>query len=93
MRVNTIIKIAKKIGMNIDELEIESLCNGQDGYILLDGEKTYKIEYLLTKTEYMSALASPDGEDKLHRIGKIENMHDPKEIYDLLTFIMTHKLI
>jgi len=93
MRINTIIEIAKNLHMNIDELEVESLYNGQEGYLILDGEKTYTIELILTKTEYMSALASPDGVDKLHKVGKIRNMHDPKEIYDLLTFIITHKLI
>ena len=93
MRINTIIEIAKKLNMNIDELEVESLCNGQKGYSIFDGEKTYTIELILTKTEYMSALAYSDMKDKLHRVGRIENMHDPKEIYDLLTFIITHKLI
>ena len=93
MKINTIIKIAKKLGMNIDELEVEFACNGQDGYILLDGEKTYTIEFVLTDKEFMSAMASPDGVAKQHRAGKIENAYDPKEIYDLLTFIMTHKLI
>lgn len=91
MKINTIIEIAKKLGMNIDELEIESLYNGQDGYMLLDGEKTYRIEFVLTKTEYMSA--SSDGESKLHRVGKIENIYDPKDRYDLITFFMTNKLI
>lgn len=93
MKINTIIEIAKKLDMNIDELEIESLYNGQDGYMLLDGEKTYRIEFVLTKTEYISASASPDGEAKLHRVGKIENTYDPKDRYDLLTFFMTNKLI
>ena len=93
MKINTIIKIAKKLGMNIDELEIESLYNGQEGYMLLDGEKTYRIEFVLTKTEYMSPSASSDGEAKMHRVGKIENCHDPKDRHDLLTFFMTHKLI
>ena len=93
MKINTIIKIAKKLGMNIDDLEVESLRNGQDGYLILDGEKTYTIEFVLTKTEFMSASSSPDGVDKKHMAGKIENIHDPKEVYDLITFIVTHKLI
>ena len=93
MKINTIIEIAKKLDMNINDLEVESARNGRDGYILFDGERTYSIEFVLTKTEFMSAMASPDGVAKLHRAGKIENTYDPKEIYDLLTFVITNKLI
>lgn len=93
MRVNTIIEIAKILDMNIDGLEVESINHGQDGYILSDGEKNYRIEFILTNTEYISAFASPDGEAKLHRAGSIENIYDPKDRYDLLTFFMTYKLI
>ena len=93
MRIKTIIEIAKNLAMNIDNLEIERLSNGKDGYLILDGEKTYTIEFVLTETEFMSASSSPDGVDKKYMAGKIENIHDSKEIYDLLTFIVTYKLI
>ena len=93
MKINTIIEIAKTLGMNIDELEVESVRNGRDGYILFDGERTFSIEFVLTETEFMSAMDSPDGVSKLLRAGKIENTYDPKEKYDFLTFVIMNKLI
>ena len=90
MLVKTLISIAEKLDMDIDNLTINSM-RFEDGYILDDPEKRYDITFSeLTPVKEPSLIK--DSNKAPNVIGTIIDPENNREL-DLLAFLIKHSII